>query len=162
MNKLSSGSVEPHPNEKDFVLARDPVGFRTLYYGQNDDFFAFATIKNALWNVPLDSKDIRFRAFNFMKDTVYPMLPAGIKRRLRMMINQTAKINLTDFNAMSEIMESLSNNKIVADIFSARELKRTKMMSKAEFYNLLSVLLAIDDMESSGSILESFYEQEFV
>ncbi|MEA3443015.1 MAG: asparagine synthase-related protein [Chloroflexota bacterium] len=30
---------------------RDPVGFRTLYYGENDDFYAFATLKKALWRI---------------------------------------------------------------------------------------------------------------
>ncbi len=119
-------------------------------------------IKNALWNVPADSSDIRFRTFNFMKDTVYPKLPGAVKRRLRMMITKTAKIDLTNHKQMNELVEKLSNNKIISNYFSVNELKKTKVMNKTEFYLLLTILLAIDDIEPSESILDSYYEQEFI
>lgn len=119
-------------------------------------------VKNALWNVPADSSDIRFRTFNFMKDTVYPKLPGAVKRRLRMMITKTAKIDLTNHKQMNELVEKLSNNKIISNYFSVNELKKTKVMNKTEFYLLLTILLAIDDIEPSESILDSYYEQEFI
>lgn len=119
-------------------------------------------IKNALWNVPADSADIRFRAFNFMKDAVYPMLPGGVKRRLRMMITKTTQIDLTTHKQMNDLVEKLYTNKIISNYFSIEELKKTKVMSKTEFYILLTVLLAIDDIESSESILNGYYEQEFI
>ncbi|CDG65267.1 MAG: hypothetical protein PWQ15_901 [Methanobacterium sp.] len=36
---------------KDLVAVRDPLGVKPLYYGENDDFFAFASEKKALWEV---------------------------------------------------------------------------------------------------------------
>jgi len=119
-------------------------------------------IKNALWNVPADSFDIRFRTFNFLKDTVYPTLPSAVKRKLRMMITKTAKIDLTNHKPMNELVEKLSNNKIISNYFSVKELKKTKVMNKTEFYLLLTVLLAIDDIEPSESILDRYFEQEFI
>ena len=119
-------------------------------------------IKNALWNVPVNPNDIRFRGFNFMKDKIYPLLSSGIKRRLRMMINKTAVINLNNIKHMNELTESLLENKILMEIFSANEIKKEKIMSKAEFYNLLTVLLAIDDIENSGSILNRYLDINFI
>ena len=119
-------------------------------------------IKNALWNVPINPNDIRFRAFNIMKDKIYPLLSSGIKRRLRMMINKTALLNLNSINHMNELIESLLENKILMEIFSASEIKKEKIMSKAEFYNLLTVLLSIDEIENSENILHRYSDIEFI
>lgn len=119
-------------------------------------------IKNALWNVPVNPNDIRFQAFNIMKDKIYPLLSSGIKRRLRMMINKTALLNLNNIKPMNELIESLLENKILMEIFSANEIKKEKIMSKAEFYNLLTVLLSIDDIENSESILKRYSDIEFI
>ena len=97
-----------------------------------------------------------------MKDKIYPLLSSGIKRRLRMMINNTALLNLNSIKHMNQLIESLLENKILMEIFSASEIKKEKIMSKAEFYNLLTVLLSIDEIENSENILHRYSDIEFI
>jgi asparagine synthase (glutamine-hydrolysing) len=41
--------------ENVFVLARDHVGIKQLYYGENDDYIGFCSEKKPLWNLGLDT-----------------------------------------------------------------------------------------------------------
>lgn len=51
LGSLEGGFAVAASNGGDMIAARDPIGFRTLYYGENDDFYAFATLKKALWRI---------------------------------------------------------------------------------------------------------------
>ncbi len=51
LRDLEGGYAIAASNGCDVIAARDPIGFRTLYYGQNEDFYAFATLKKALWKM---------------------------------------------------------------------------------------------------------------
>jgi asparagine synthase (glutamine-hydrolysing) len=51
LGHLEGGFSVAATDNNEMVAARDPVGFRTLYYGENDSFYAIATTKKALWRV---------------------------------------------------------------------------------------------------------------
>jgi len=51
INNLEGGFALVATNNTDIIAARDPIGFRTLYYGENDGFYAFASSKKALWRI---------------------------------------------------------------------------------------------------------------
>jgi asparagine synthase (glutamine-hydrolysing) len=48
---LEGGFAIAATDGNSLTAVRDPVGFRTLYYGENEDFYAFATLKKALWEI---------------------------------------------------------------------------------------------------------------
>ncbi len=166
-NRFYFWSVAPFYGNKFFIYSMNvdddlKSGHKLYYEFLNKLSPDLLQIKNALWNVSPDPKNLKFKAFNFMKDTVYPVLPGSVKRKLRMMINKTAAININEHPVMNRLMDDLTNSKVVRDYFSVNELKRTKSLSKAEFYNLLTVLLAMDDLENDESILNNYLNEEFI
>ena len=54
LSSLEGGFAIAATDGRDVIAARDTVGFRTLYYGENENFYAFATLKKALWKIGVD------------------------------------------------------------------------------------------------------------
>ncbi|MBN2517781.1 MAG: asparagine synthase (glutamine-hydrolyzing) [Candidatus Altiarchaeota archaeon] len=44
--------------EKRFVLARDPVGIKQLYYGKNGRYIVFCSEKKPLWNLDIEARRV--------------------------------------------------------------------------------------------------------
>jgi len=65
LSNLEGGFAVVATDGNDIIAARDPVGFRTLYYGENDDLYAFATLKKALWRIGIPNV-LRLRAGNML------------------------------------------------------------------------------------------------
>lgn len=70
-----------------------------------------------------------------MKDKIYPRLSSGIKRRLRMIINQTALLNLNNIKLMNEHIQWLLVNKNQLEKFSVNEIQDGTSMGETGFYN---------------------------
>ncbi len=51
ISNLEGGFAVAAADDNNVIAARDPVGFRTLYYGEDDSFYAFASSKKALWRI---------------------------------------------------------------------------------------------------------------
>jgi asparagine synthase (glutamine-hydrolysing) len=65
LSHLEGGFAVAATDGNDIIAARDPVGFRTLYYGENDGLYAFATLKKALWSIGIPNV-LRLRAGNML------------------------------------------------------------------------------------------------
>jgi len=66
LTSLEGGFAVAATDGNDLIAARDPVGFRTLYYGENNDFIAFATLKKALWRIGIPNV-FRLRAGSMLQ-----------------------------------------------------------------------------------------------
>ena len=66
LSGLEGGFAVAATDGNDLIAARDPVGFRTLYYGENNDFIAFATLKKALWGIGIPNV-FRLRAGSILQ-----------------------------------------------------------------------------------------------
>lgn len=119
-------------------------------------------IKNALWNVPVNPDNAGFKAFLFMKDKVYPMLPGKIKRTLRMKINKTRMVNIAKNENLKILLDSLADSPAVNKVFNRNELLNTTLMNKAEFFNLITILLALEDYRFHKTSLEKFIDTELI
>ncbi|MEA3342939.1 MAG: asparagine synthetase B [archaeon] len=105
LGNVEGGFAIAATNGNDIIAARDPVGFRTIYYGENDDFYAFATLKKALWKVGIP-KVLRLYAGNMIHINKKQLGVLKISQEEKFGV----KINIKDTPvAVSHYQESLSS-----------------------------------------------------
>lgn len=118
--------------------------------------------KNALWGVALDPDNYKYKVHLFAKNWLYPRLPAGVKRLIRMRFNKTDKINLMDSGVIGSILEVVLNKSQVGDIFNKDKILNIASMSKAELYIIFTLIMSVEFYNDGSSTLENFLDEKFI
>ena len=94
---------------KDLVMARDPVGVKPLYYGENTKkkLFGFASERKALWNIGI--KNVKTLQPNKM---LVNQNLVDSENNLEKLINKKGKLNSEKVDNLNDIKSSLKNSLI--------------------------------------------------
>lgn len=118
--------------------------------------------KNAFWGVSLDPDNYKYKVHLFAKNWLYPRLPAGVKRVIRMRLNKTDKINLMDSGVISSILEVVLNKSLVGDIFNKEKIVNIASISKAELYIIFTLIMTVEYYNDGFSTLENYLDEKFI
>lgn len=119
-------------------------------------------LNNALWGVPIDPGNLRFKYFLFAKDRVYPRLPASIKRILRMKLNKQKLFRISDDKIIAAIFNDIFESSEVNKIFNADAVKNLSPISRTELYLLLTKVASVELYMNRKTSLENFLKNEFI
>lgn len=121
-----------------------------------------ANFENALWSVPFDDNSFMYKIFKFASEDIYPKLPAGIKRKLRMKLNKLPEIELYNNTTESIILNSLFENETINGYFSYDHFKRIKSLNKTEYYHLLTLTMMMDDFSGESNVINKYLDTPFI
>ena len=119
-------------------------------------------LNNALWGVPIDPGNLKFKYFLFAKDRVYPRLPASVKRILRMKLNKQKLFKISDDKIIEEIFNDIFESSEVNKIFNADAVKNLSPMSRTELYLLLTKVASVELLMDRKTSLANFLKNEFI
>lgn len=119
-------------------------------------------LNNALWGVPIDPANLKFKYFLFAKDRVYPRLPASVKRILRMKLNKQKLFRISDDKIIAEIFNDIFESSEVNKIFNADAVKNLSPMSRTELYLLLTKVASVELYMDRKTSLANFLKNEFI
>lgn len=119
-------------------------------------------LNNALWGVPIDPNNVRFKYFLFVKDIIYPRLPASVKRIMRMKLNKQKLFRISDDKIIAAIFDDIFESSEVNKIFNVDAIKNLSPMSRTELYLLLTKVASIELYMDKKTSLANFLKNEFV